>query len=89
MSEENGVERRIAQEARLVKLETQSDRTVSDAESEKATRRRSGIDIQANFDKIEVRLLRIEEKLNALQNKMYWFSGAMAAFVFVIHWVFK
>jgi chromosome segregation ATPase len=85
----NGVERRVAYESRFTRLEEQSKLLVADAESEKDTRRRVNLDIRGSFEKLNTRLDRIEEKINAIQNKLYWYSGAIAAFVFVIHWVFK
>lgn len=96
VSPAEGADRRVAYEARFTRLEEQSRLLVADAESEKDTRRRVNLDIRASFEKLDMRfekldkrLDRIEEKINLMQNKIYWFSGAIAAFVFVIHWVFK
>lgn len=78
----NGVERRIAQERRFTRLEEQVDRLVSDAESEKETRRRANVRIVEDFAKLEKRILDLE-------HKVYWFSGCIAFFVFALHWLFR
>lgn len=80
--ENNGVERRVAYEGRFVKLDEQVKRLVSDAESEKDTRRRVNISITEHF-------AQQDRRIESIEKKIYWFSGIISGFVFLVHWYFK
>jgi hypothetical protein len=98
--EGNGAERRVAYEGRFVRLEEQIKRLeeqigrlVSDAESEKETRRRVNVKIVQDFgsldDRIDVLGEKISKRIGKIEHKIYWFSGIISAFVFGVHWIFK
>ena len=82
MAEENGAERRVTYEGRFVMLEQHVGRLVSDAESEKETRRRASSRIEADF-------LIISQRIDRLEQKAYWLAGAIAAVVFLSNWMFS
>jgi len=73
------MERKIEDHAeRIVRIETQIGRLVSDAESEKDTRLRVNQGISDRFDKIEVRLTKIERAF-------YIGTGGLAALMFILN----
>lgn len=67
---------------RRVRLQEQVSRLISDAESEKETRRRTNQEITMNFKAVD-------ERLKSIEQKLYWYAGAIAAFYAVIHFFFK
>lgn len=71
---------------RLVRVETQIGRLVSDAESEKETRRRTAQRIEDRFQKIEERLAKIEKSIWTAAGIS---TGAMAVIVFLINLMVK
>lgn len=62
---------------RIVRLETQMDRFVSDAESEKGTRRRVA-------EAIDKRFIISEERVSKLERTVWRASGAATVFISVI-----
>jgi hypothetical protein len=67
---------------RIVKLETQMGRLVSDAESEKETRRRVATAINERF-------LVSDERVRQLERTIWKASGAVMAVVFLLNLVAK
>lgn len=78
----NGVERRIANEIRFTELRVQINRLISDSENEKETRRRANVRIVEDFAELE-------KRIRSVEHKIYWFSGIVSGFVFLVHWIFK
>lgn len=67
---------------RIIALEIQVERMISDIESEKGTRARANEERKRQIEKIEVRLFSVEKSL--------WFGvGALAAFELVLKLIFK
>jgi len=83
------VERRIAMEGRFVKMESQIDRLVSDAESEKGTRERVARDLKESFAGIKESFKAVDERLVKVEHKLYWASGIISAIIFASHLIFK
>jgi hypothetical protein len=67
---------------RVVRMETQVGRLVSDAESEKDTRRRVNQDIDKRFTATDARLSKIERTI-------WTAAGALAVIIFAIEFVVK
>jgi hypothetical protein len=67
---------------RVAILQTQMDRLVSDAESEKDTRKRASTAILTKFDAIE-------ERLRAIDRRMWIWMGVVSAFVFIANFLFR
>ena len=67
---------------RIVRLETQVSRLVSDAESEKDTRRRVS-------DSINQRFIVSEERVRSLERTIWMASGAVAVIVLIVNLVLK
>jgi len=67
---------------RIVRLETQVNRLVSDAESEKDTRRRVS-------DSINQRFIVSEDRVRSLERTIWMASGAVAVIVLIVNLVLK
>ncbi len=67
---------------RIVRMETQVGRLVSDAESEKDTRRRAN-------ETIEKRFTATDERLHKLERTIWTATGALAVIIAVIQIVLK
>jgi len=67
---------------RIVRLETQVNRLVSDAESEKDTRRRVS-------DSINQRFIVSEDRVRSLERTIWMASGAVAVIVLIVNIVLK
>jgi hypothetical protein len=67
---------------RVVRVETQMGRLVSDAESEKDTRRRVNQSIDQRFAATDLRL-------NKIERTIWTAAGALAVIIFVIEFVVK
>jgi hypothetical protein len=80
--EEALMDRRVEMEGRFVRMESQIDRLVSDAESEKGTRQRIAEDLKKNLKVMDERLTKIEHKL-------YWGSGIITTVVILANWYFR
>lgn len=73
---------RPGDDARLVRLETQVERVLSDIESEKGTRTRVNVEITKRFDDLEKRVRIVERNI--------WLaSGAITVVVFVANFLFR
>ncbi len=68
--------------SRLVRLETQMERLVSDAESEKDTRARVNTEFARRFDELE-------KRVRSLENKLWIASGGITVAVFVANFLFR
>lgn len=60
---------------RLIRVEAQVARLVSDAESEKDTRRRANLEVYERFEKFEDRLRRMEQTI--------WISSGAVAILMI------
>jgi len=67
---------------RIVRLETQVNRLVSDAESEKDTRRRVS-------DSINQRFVVSEDRVRSLERTIWMASGAVAVIVLIVNLILK
>lgn len=65
-----------------MRLETQVNRLVSDAESEKDTRKRSNQDITTRFEKTD-------ERIRSLERTIWSAAGAVSLLVFIINFWMK
>lgn len=73
-------EERRVDDGRLIRLEAQVGRLVSDAESEKETRKRANADIHERFEKFD-------ERMRKMEHIIIWSSGAVSLLMIILNFV--